>query len=359
MVSLNNKLMKIENSNSIILLTENSRIPIQMKSSVAGFGLEIITKYLNLNSLSIMRKVMKSSKNTAFLRTELLRMIKETGFPFFIALDFKIDTGLGAEIDPDSLKILRTFLISYIILSRGRGFEELRGNFCILYTGSQASLASKIEEDPHTILGILGAKDKIINSFIDELKNDKNKFNRLFYIRTINIDLPQNDVNIMISNFVNGIKARETIFSKRSESPQFDSSTEAAKIIYIFDDDKTYIDGQIFTEQSQEYFMLEKNQIHVIGSWTNKTQLAVSQKIAAAVLKGMNGEKKFSADDQITIRLDENCRVDASTAASIAQLTAKELEKFPKTIILLSNENLTSLQNATGFNMIRKIVQRI
>lgn len=155
---------------------------------------------------------MQNASNTTFLRTELLKFIKDTGFPYFIAIDFRIDSGLPEEIDPDHMKILRTLLISYIILARGRGFEKIQGNFILFGNESDEKLLSEINTDPKKILSFLATQDRAVNSFIDELKQNGAKFNKLFFLKTIDSTLPPNQMEPLITTYIRGIVTREQFF---------------------------------------------------------------------------------------------------------------------------------------------------
>ena len=351
--------MAIETSNQVILISDNSRTPITLKKVLNNNDLEINSDYLNLSSLPLIKKIIGNTKNTAFIRTEYLKFIKEKGNPFFIALDYKINCGLPDELDPDNLKILRTFLISLTILSRGKGFEGIKGNILILTKNENHKSANSIDKNPHSIIDLIQTKDPIVNKFIDQLKNDKNEFNKLFYIKVANIETHSGEFNQEVENFIQGIKARNSLKKPEDNSAKMSSENNPpATILYKLDDTKIYADGQLIEAPDEKHASLKAKQIYVDGFWTNKTQMEVSKKILEFIKKGIDADNKFAPEDKLNIILDENAKLDASTAPSLVQLLARDLDKYQITI-KVSSENNVSLQSSEGYKLIKKQVQEI
>ncbi len=218
--------MPVNSSRKIILISDNSRIAMPIKAAISPFALEIDEEFLNLHSLSLMRKAIHSTKSTNFIRSELLRFIKQNGFPFLAIIDYKIDTGLEAEADPDHMKILRTLLISYIILSKGNGFENLKANIILLGTNSQKQEITKIEANPQIILGLLATKDEFINNLITDLKSDIKKFSRLFSIKGLNTEIRNDEISMKLTGYIQAIKERENLI--KPPAPESDASKHDA-----------------------------------------------------------------------------------------------------------------------------------
>ncbi|MCP4131551.1 MAG: hypothetical protein GY754_11285 [bacterium] len=352
--------MAIGKSGKMILITRHDNLVIPIQEALDQHELSIAIGYPNLSSIEAIQESIQAGKNTTFIRTELLRFMKENGFPHIIALDYRIDSGLGNELDPDKMKVLRTFLISYIILSRGKGFEKLIGNFLILASGSDVEAVKNFELNPERILDILATKDKIVNSFILELKNNIGQFKKLFFINTINTGLDSGKVTSIVANFAQGIKVRENLRNRKKEVPKLERDEyKPGKVLCRFGEDKIYIAGEHISPVPEEYSSLMNNEFYIHGNWTNKTLLDVSKQLSKAITGGLGGIKKFKPGERITINLGEECTVDQSTAVSMAQLLARELSIYTDIEIIVEEENLVILQEASGFNMIRKVVQKM
>jgi hypothetical protein len=353
--------MPVTSSQKIMLISDNSRISMPIKTSITPFGLEIDEEFLNLHSLSLMRKAINSTKSTNFIRSELLRFIKQNGYPFLTIIDYKIDTGLGADIDPDKMKILRTILISYIILSKGNGFENLKANIILLGTNSQQQEILKIETNPHLILGLLATKDESINAFITELKKDMAKFSKLFYIKGLNTEIRSDEIVLKLTAYIQTIKARENLTkpsTPESDAPKHDAEDhDTPRLIFRIDDNNVFSDGEIISDEKSEFNNLNKNEFYVLGHWTNKTQLDLTKKIIKVVNSGVTRERKFDAEEKIIINLNGNCSVDAATTASIAQLLVRDLSGYKNIIFKVSQKNMEILQNSAGAQMIKKYLQ--
>jgi hypothetical protein len=352
--------MSVSASNRILVITDNHRNIVPIRAALKTHEL-VIEENLNLHSAEMIRKILRNTKNTTFLRTELFKFIQAHGYPFFIAIDYRLDCGLPPELDPDQMKLLRTLLISFIILSRGKGFENLRGNFLILGKEDQMGEIQAIEQNPTTILEKINTRDEKVNSFITQMKEDRARFNRTFLIRSIAVETASDEVTRNVDNFIQAIKAREKLLTPPEEDTsqtQHDRGDyEAASVIYPIDEDKVYVNGEIILDMEGTYSSLDRGQFYIQGYWTNKTQLRVADKIIHAVKGNLNGKVTFSPDEEIPFVLGEDCIIDATTAASLAQITAKDLYEYPEIKIYTTDENRQKLENSTGFGMIQKIVE--
>lgn len=353
--------MAIAAAQKIMFISDNSRIAMPIKTSITPFGLEIDEEFLNLHSLSLMRKAINSTRSTNFIRSELLRFMKQNGYPFLTIIDLKIDTGLGKDIDPDQMKILRTILISYIILSKGNGFENLKANIILLGTNSQQHEITRIENSPKLILELLATKDESINAFINELKTDSAKFSKLFFIKGLNSEIHSDEIKLKLTNYIQAIKARENLTKQPdpvSEAPKHDAEEhEIPSLIYRIDDINLYSDGEIIKDEKSEFSSLNKNEFYILGHWTNKTQLELTKKIIRVVKNGITKDKKFASDDKISIILNDSCFVDAATTASIAQLLVRDLSDYKNIVFKVSQKNMEILQGSAGAQMIKKYLQ--
>jgi len=351
--------MTINLSNQILLLSDNNRISLSLKKVLSENNLEVNSDYINLTSLSLIRKIIKNTQNTSFIRTEYLKFIQQKGYPFFIAIDYKIDSGLPNELDPDQLKILKTFLISISILAKGKGFENIKGNILLLTKNENNAIAQEYEKNPHFIMNIIKTKDPVVNKLLEQLKSNRNEFNKLFFIKTTNFEKNSNDFTFDIKNYIDAIKARENLRKPVNTSPKMSSENNPpASIIYKLNEDKIFIDSILNEdEKNDENFSLLKNkQIYIKGYWTNKTQLEVSEKLLQFIKTGPEKDNKFDKEENINIILDNNTKLDASTAPSLVQLLARDLINY-KISVKTSNENNEILQKSEGYKLIQKQIK--
>lgn len=177
--------MTIEMSDKVILITDKPRITSPIKIALNKFSLEIVSDYPALTSTSVMSAGIAKSGKTAFIRTELLRFIRAKGVPRLVIMDSQIDLGKEAGPDPGMLKILKTFLIAYIILSKGEECRGIRGNFMLLTKGKDFEKEYGIGNNPHNALELLSSQNPEINYFIDEFKSNRELFDALFSIELI------------------------------------------------------------------------------------------------------------------------------------------------------------------------------
>ncbi len=194
--------MPTEMSNKVILITEKPRITSPIKIALNKHSIEIATDYPALTSTSVMRTGIIKSGKTAFIRTELLRFIQKNGFPRAIIMDCQIDLGREAGPDPDKLKIFKTFIIAYIILSKGSEFSNLRGNFILLCKGNAFEKEFNLGENPHAVINLLSSQNPEINFFIDELKESRERFDSLFSLSVVDTDMSSDLITEEVEKFL-------------------------------------------------------------------------------------------------------------------------------------------------------------
>lgn len=189
-------------SNKVILITEVPRITTTIKLALNQVGLEIVGDYPALSSLSVMRTGIAKSGKTAFIRTELLRFINEKGFPRAIIMDSKINPTSVPDVTADMFKILKTFLIAYIILRKGEQYSGLRGNIILLTKGSGFEKETGIGKNPLAAIEMLSTQNPEINILIDELKDNPDRFNSLFSIQLLDTEQSSDVLRDSIVKFI-------------------------------------------------------------------------------------------------------------------------------------------------------------
>jgi len=347
--------MAVEQSRKILLISNNKEKSDSLKAALASNNLTVADNHALLHRIPDLRAELQNASSTTFLRTELLKFIRETGFPYFIALDFRIDSGLPADLDPDHMKILRTMLISYIILARGRGFENIKGNFLFLGGPEKDELLTSINKRPVEILNLLSTQDKVVNSFIGELKQNTTSFNRLFYIKAIEGSAPREKFEIMAESYIQALSARDQLQKTAQPARIIENGDHApAEIVYRISDHALYRDGNILPVETREDRELLINRFYVIGYWTNKTLMEVADKLIAAIQNGLDEDIIFEKEDTIVIDLSERCILDITTTASLAQMLSKEFLEYTELRVAVSKKNDQLLAQSKGYGLLKK-----
>ncbi len=194
--------MPIEMSNKVILITEKPRITSPIKIALNSLNLDLVSDYPALTTISLMKAGIAKSQKTAFIRTALLKFINENGFPRAIIMDSQIDIGPGPVKDPGMLKIFKTFLIAYVILSKGKECKNLKGNFILLTKGDEFEREFGLGKNPHGAMNLLITENPEINFFIDELKRNKEHFEEIFSISLLDTELSSDMITENLTKFI-------------------------------------------------------------------------------------------------------------------------------------------------------------
>ena len=345
-------------SDKIILIAESKNLATGIEQSLEKHKLTIATNYLNLFSLSIIRSQIKNAKGTGFLHDELRRFIQKEGYPYLIALDAHLKSGLSSEKDPDGLRIFKTLLLSLIIQSLGKGLESLKGHIIFLAKENDVENMKNLSRNPKVILDMVDTNEKAVKKIIDVYRNDLSLFGSKFHIDVINADLPLDQIGKKIDGYLTEIENRENLKKLKTEGAAIDTKEyEPARVLFKVNEKKYYEDGNLKEYQNTDLKNLNDDELYVVGYWTNRTQLEVVKKIIRAVLLGITDDIQFDPEERLTINLTAGCTIDAATAASCAMLLSKELVDFKDVIIKIHKENLLILKHSQGFSLIQKQVR--
>lgn len=346
-------------SKKAIVITENKRALMGVRNSFVKRNIEIESRFLNLTSLSIIRRVVANVKNTSPIRTELFKFIREIGIPYSIVIDYEIDLKLDTTLDPDRKKLLRTLLISHIILSRGKGFELLRGNFLILVEDREFESIKHYEDMPIRILDLLKTKNEVVNTFIKELRENPVTFNRIFYFKVINVGAPPDVFQEEMNEYLNKVEERfkqGVLLKGKNQAPVLNDTADAGNVVFRVDQEYVFVDGE---EQklsdNPDYQNIPINEIHIIGSWTSRNKLEVGKKLNAMILNLENREL-IKSGNKIVLAVGEKCVVDGSTASSLAQLMIQDLKNYSNIKLKVNERSIKILENSKGFSMIREFL---
>ncbi len=349
----------LRSSRKVILISDNKRASASIRGALGRHGLEVESRLLNLSSIPMIKKILARTGNTAFIRSDLFRFIREEGAPFALMMDY--EAGLGPELgDTDGRKLLRTFLVSYIIFSRGKGFESLRGNFLLLGTARNMEDIVKIEQNPLSVLDMISTRDSIVNSFVNDLRGDRQKFLRHFYIRGLNTEAPAGEAADTVGKFVQSVNERTRLAEAapgRADPPPRDGGGTAAQLVYRIDEERVWVDGDVLgVDSGTGYEALKTGEFYLAGHYTNRNLREVDGKLKSAITRGV-ATVKFDADSPIVINLQEGCVTDASTAASLAQMLAHDLGGFTGIRLAVNGENRRILEKSSGYNLLKQYLR--
>ncbi len=347
------------NSKHIILITENVRNENALRNALATRPVELETENSNLHSVKDIRTTIHRTRNTSFIRADLFNCIRTHGMPYFIGLDYTIDFGLGDELDPDRRKLLRTFLISCIVLSRGKGFENVRANFLLFADPEKLEEARSLITRPETILSMLRTRDEKVNRIISTLRGNTTQFNRLFYFNCIDNSLQSTEKEKAVADFVEAIDAREKLSASvagKLQSNAKDTQSAPARVMVKRDDGNVIVDGTT-VEPSEIENAAEMNpgQVYIVGDWTNVHVRNVADRVITLVKKGTD-DFSFTSEDQIILHLGNLCAIDGTTATSLAQLLGNQLHGYNITL-MVSPEIQRILEKSNGYSMIRNYLK--
>ncbi|HPV97366.1 MAG: hypothetical protein QM472_08970 [Spirochaetota bacterium] len=346
----------LRTSRKVLLISDNKRASVGVRGALARAGLEVESRYLNLFSIPMIKKILARTGNTAFIRTGLFRFIREEGAPFAVVMDYA--AGLGADLgDADGRKLLRTFLISYVILSRGRGFESLRANFLLLGTSRNMEEIERIERDPLLALDMIATGDAIVNSFVQDLRADRQGFLGRFLIRGLNAESPGGHIADIVGRFVQSVNDRARLAPAAVIGSAPSNEGPAARLLYRIDERRVWADGDISdVDSAPEYSALRMGEFYLEGYYTNRNLKEVGDKLKNAIGRGI-ATLKFDTDTPIVINMQDRCVTDAGTAASLAQILARDLAGYAGIRVSVSEENRRILEKSTGYNLLREYLR--
>ncbi len=336
-----------------VVLTASSRFDMAVKSSLNKLGIKPVTDIPNLSALSTISRVLQTTRNTAFIRAELYKFIQEKGYPFIVVLDMRLDVGLDKSNDPDNMKILRAFLISYLIFSMGRGFDKLHLNLMLLYDEADTEIAGMLAKKPDSILSVLYTRNEQVNELIEKMKKDTSIFYKYFTLKFVAKSDIHNTISDEMSAFKLAIegknKIRDRAVKKKLSSVSNDENDPAH--VYFQADAQLYKDGQAVDDEFD--LEIDEGTAVVIGHWTAHTTKQVSTRLKASISQALK-DKRFKADQPLRIHLPEKCIIDGSIASVLAGIVVTDLAKLTDKKVIVSRFNQATLKESQGFNMIKE-----
>ncbi len=341
--------MKI--SDRIIVITQNKDCE-AIASKIAALHHLVIEENEKLHSFETIMQEIETSKSTAFLRSSLHTFIREHGIPFAIIVDYPVIAKTSS--DTIAQKIFTTLLISFMIIARGSGFANIKGNFFVNITKGDVQLFKNIILHPEKLLATVKTNDDKVNAIIN-FYADQKAFHTLFFIKP-STGLTHEDNAQELSAYIDAVKKRHALIEKIMEKQKYTPlrSKDAATVLIKINDDKIVLDHEIMITRDSAYQKYTTGHIYVLGDWTNIHSRKVAGKVITAIKDGF-ADWKLGSDDPVIIHL-EDALVDHTTAATLAQIAFSELRGFSDIKIYCNEKNYKILEAAEGFSLIKKLV---
>lgn len=338
-------------SNRIIVITQHKECE-TIASNIAAQHQLVVEENEKLHSLDAIIKEIENSKSTAFLRTALHTFIREHGIPFLIIVDYPVvaDTRTDAIVQ----KIFTTLLISFMIIARGTGLANIKGNFFVNITKGDVQLFKNIIIHPGKLLATIKTNDDKVNAIINYYADQK-VFHTLFFVKPCTSSTKE-DMAQELSAYIDAVKKRHALIEKIVEKQRHTPlrSKDAATVLVKISDDKIVLDHEIMITRDSAYQKYETGHIYVLGDWTNIHSRKVAGKVITAIKDGF-ADWKLGSDDPVIIHLEE-ALVDHTTAATLAQIAFNELRGFSNIKIYCDEKNYKVLEAADGFSLVKKLV---
>jgi hypothetical protein len=352
-----------------VLITDRTAHASHARSVLGKHGITIITEYDSLYSTAVIRKSLKDTGNTIFIRKSFSRMVHDWGPPFLIILDYRLNLGASSINDSDNRKLLRTFFISLVIMMKKNELDKAKVNFILLTDNTDFNEALNFQKNPVAMLDILKSDNEEINNLICGIGKDPVEFNRIFRIIALPDSAFENTFEKAIIALTGKKDAaagperplpeavKETPKMPKEEKKADNDNPPVAHVVYRIDDSLAYIDGAKATLMDKPSLgSLVPGEFYVLGRWEYRNQADVARILGECITNGMGG-KRFHKNDEIIINLNDHCTIDATVIASLVMLLTKQLSAFNTKKIIVSYKNADILEKGSGYILIKKHVR--
>lgn len=343
---------------NIFILTEDQSLAESFKATVLMNNLTPVDDESPLGSLKKIITDYEAAGNTSFIKKDIIDYIKNRNFPFLYIMDLRIKTGISE--DSDTLRILKTLLLTYTVLTRSEYSKDIILNLALITSPEDFHKIHSMINNPILILNILKTGDVKINRVIEEIKNSPELFNNHFTISFIENNGDNFKVQADLNLFITKIKFKDKLKNKiknqqkKKESGIDNTKTESARVIYS-DGSTLYINGEVSDNKDRsDYKNIEPGELYIDGAFTGYNRLETVNRIIKIIKKGLNHDIKFSKDENIFINLDSRCRVDTTIPVTLAQLLVKDLPDYKKIKIKIDKKNNAIMKDGQGYNMLSR-----
>jgi len=348
--------MNINFSKEVLVLTDKENLMPNIVSLLQKNSLHHHSETRNLSTHIDLLNAAKENGNLNFIKSDILDLIKGPGSPFIIIMNLRNETGL--ENDRDRLKILKTIILSYILIIESKIKDTISCNLFLLSKENEYNKLKVIMDKPHKILDIVKTTNQKLNETVEKFQNNSVLFGKYFSIFVSNYDSNPLHIESELNTFMSMVKIKERLKSKlRKDNEKIDNGLskekkESAEIIFkkngiIYKNgEATNIDDPDLTEE----------EIYIYGSFTSYNRLEVLDKLESLIKKGIEEIHEFNHDAPLVINMKEKCQPDASATVTLAQLLIKDLPSFRKAKIKTDFKNNEILKKSQGYSLLSKYI---
>lgn len=356
--------MEKKSGQKVIVLTKNKRLRQALIQSIKKKGLEYESEIISLYDIDHITKMIKSTGNTRFLRNAFSDLIKENnGTPLCIIIDYLVDFGLSKELDPDNMKLLRTFSISSIILAN---ISNLLYNITnIVLIGSPGNLKELeiFKSNPHFVFKIAKTQNPGLNKILDEVLENPEKIKNVFTVNYLLMD-QTNDylsaaskLETLLDKYIQKRQSLINLKRSNSQAKLLTGEYDPAKILFKISDTQIYIAGETFDiDGNPEFEKYKKNIIYIQGYYIQSTVARVNETLEKFILIDYPKIRQLSVDSEIHISLEDQAIIDGGIAPALNILLSTKLKDFKDIHLITSPVNFTKIENSPGFISLRNYI---
>lgn len=343
-----------ESSSSIIVINENNTLLSLFKNFAGENGISVLEPGDNISSTAYIRENTGRIGNLSWIKREILEYIKSNGNPAIIICDLRINSGM--EHDRDGLRVLRTLLLSYILITHSENHRDITCNLFILAGPDDYSSFRNNIKEPGFLLEHIRTNDSRVNEIIERLRSETAAFQKKFNIHLCNTGSGSVQIKSELNTFLNMIRAKEKLGSKlkkpeKPASPE-NASAATADIVYRFDTGY-YVNGEI-SEQYTYHGELNTGEIYIIGNFTSFTRVDVIERLLLLVKSGPTQENRLSKKPVLVLNIPGKSVIDVTIPVTLAQLLSKEFSGFRNVRIKTTMGQARIMQQSKGFSMIQR-----
>ncbi len=315
---------------------------------------EIETESILLNDFDEIKKDISQNRNTSNLRKHFGNFIMKNGMPYLMMMDYRTDLGLPVEVDPDQLKILNTFLISFCILAHTPSHEHKTVNLVLLLDKADNHFKEEYIENPSLLFKNLKTQDERANSYINNIGKDAEKaknlmnISTLFYTEGTGIASELTKLEVIIQNIdsrIHFIKQESVLNSAKAVLPQ---NMEPARVICRPTGEKIICNGEIrdiSADEKEKYF---GNYLSIEGAITQETARLV-QKRVVDTLNATSRLKPIGKESKIVFMIPDTSYIDSSFTTLMGTFFVNLKSKYPGVLMDLGEKNLEKVIHSPGF----------
>ena len=356
--------MEMKSGQKVIVLTRNKRLLRALILPIKQKGLEYESEIISLCDIEHIAKMIKSTGNTRFLRGAFSDLIKENnGTPLCIIIDYLVDFGLSKELDPDNMKLLRTFAISSIILANTTNLQYNNTNIVLISSPEYLKQMEMFKLNPHLVFKIAKTQNSGLNKMLDEVLENPEKIKRIFTMNHILMDETNdymsaaNKLEILLDKYIQEKKSLHNLKKSKSQTEILTGEYEPARILFKISDTKIYIDGKIFNiEGNPKFEKYKENIIYLQGYYVQSNVTRVNEALEKFILVDYPKIKSLSIDSEINISLGDHTIIDGGITPALNILLSIKLKDFKDINLITSPVNFAKMENSPGFISLRDYI---